>query len=413
VSTTRVMIDEVYRIAGAVADAAERWRGTVRGFLGAAPGRSAQGQVGHLLVLPAQALLSEPIDLAVAVTRLPEPYAQIDDPETRQRVAGRLEALAVDVLSSHAGVLGALSDVAFEAASCRTLIGDGDVFDVSGYSVLAAISLLNLFRRAASSADAPDDARVSDELPGDVAGPLELADRRCGALRPGDLWFLDLAARTVRAAAGRAATGDDSKPHAAALLRGALPQFTSRSLLNKLIEADRLGKEVAQASRYRLWPGLDCLLTDDGAASLRAFVVGEVARRVAGDAVGFSRRAFLRFLRALGAVDAPGVAPKAHLLVAVILWEMLELDADVLGRVLRSGRGGEALAEAIQGIKRECGREERDAPGDRSRLREVRACLRSYPQYAAVEGLWDDDSANQEDEGAGQAGGAVRLKLTP
>lgn len=412
-STTRVMIDEVYRTAGAVAAAAERWRGAVRGFLGPAPGRESQGQVGHLLVLPAQNLLPASIHLADVVTRLPEKYAEIDDPETRQRVAHRLEALALDVLSSHAGVLQALSDVAFEAASCRTLICDGDVFDVSGHSVLAAIGLLNLFRRAESSRDAPEEALISEELLDDVTGPLELADRHCGKLRPGDLWFLDLAARTVRAAAGRAATRDDSKPHAAALFRCVLPQFTSRSLLNKLIEADRLGKEVARSSRYRQWPGLECLLTDDGARSLRTFVVGEVARRVAADTVGFSRRAFFRFLEALTAVDAPKVAPKARLLIGMILWEMLELDADVLGRLLRSGQGGEALAEAIQGIKAECESDEREATTDRGRLREVRTCLRSYPQYAAVEDLWNDDSPNQDDAGAGQAGGAARLRLTP
>ena len=403
-STTRVMIDEVHQIAGAVAAAAERWRAAVRGFLGAAPGGESQGQMGHLLVLPVESHLKRAVNLANVLNRLPDSYAQISDLQTRRRVAQRLEAVAVGVLSSHAGVLQALSDVAFEAASCRTLICDGDVFDVSGCSVLTAISLLNLFRRVESSRDA-SEALNYVELLDDVTGPLKLADRYCRHLRPGDLWFLDLAARTVRVAARRAAAGGESKQHVAELLRCVLPEFTSRSLLTKLIEADRLGKEVAQSSRYRHWPGLDCLLTDDGARSLGTFVVGEVARRVAADAAGFSRRAFFRFLEALTAVDAPEVATKARLLIGTILWEMLELDADVLGRLLRSRQGGEALAEAILEIKGECENDRTDATPHRRRLREVRTCLRSYPQYAAVEDLWNDDSPHQDEQGAGQAGG--------
>jgi hypothetical protein len=337
------------------------------------------------LTLPLDDLARRPIDPGSALAAYDRTLLAISDAEARERIHGRLSALALTCFGIHAPTTRVLAELARESASRRALLGTSDLFDVSAASALAATALANLLHRRAALRRSRAKGQPESSLDS-VLGPLDAVRTSALRLRPGDLWFLGLAAWTVRSALLQAER--DKRQGDAQLLLAVTPRFVSLSLLTKLLEADRLGVEIAKRSDYRLWPGLALLLEDSGAGALRAVVMGELSRRVCADRVGISQVAFLRLLEALSAIDQEPLAYRARHMIATLLWEILELDPDLLRRMLERGKAAGALFRAIELIERHREDPEPEEVGQQGvKLSEVCSILREFSQYEGLRAM--------------------------
>src|SRR5262249_14074805 len=133
------VFDRISEVAASLTQVAESWREPPRAF-GVEPSRprSSAPSIG----LPTPAFLGRLVSVA-SIVPSESPFHRISDATVRQRSDELLQSVSVKVLSSQAKLSDALSEIAYHAATARTLVLSEDVFDVSGYSVLAMIGLVN------------------------------------------------------------------------------------------------------------------------------------------------------------------------------------------------------------------------------------------------------------------------------
>ncbi|MFV1964632.1 MAG: hypothetical protein ACC628_04360 [Pirellulaceae bacterium] len=344
------------------------------------------------LILPPPKSSKSLANVDPVVVALSDRLQVCDNNDLRARVEQRIHRIAVDVAGSLDVVMQKLSDLAFEYAACRTLISPQDRFHVSPFGVLAAAALANVQMAAELLRQHPGRA-INAETVERVMQPLDLAAAGEVELAPGDLWLLDLFARTVRLTSRglhRQATQSRQQgaPAEESILGGIVPRFTSISMLHKLIEADDLAPWLAKKSRYSTWPGLETFVASPAAAALRNLVVGESTHHVVNDRVGLARGAFIRFLDALLALEQPVPRLKARVLIATLLWETLEQDDKLLLALIQDKRYAKTVQAAVSGIEASRrGNQEGPAENDRHRLNEICSCLETYDQYNALVSL--------------------------
>ncbi|MCY2987390.1 MAG: hypothetical protein NTY19_05930 [Planctomycetota bacterium] len=342
--------------------------------------------------LPLQRVAGPRLDLQELVLATDQLVA-VPDPEFQQRVRPRRQALVVALLGADAGLLRQLSDIAFEAATYRTLLTPRDRFDVSAVAVLAALALTN-YAAALDHFRTRNPRPLEESVLQAIAWPLSWLLDFDGPLRPGDFWFLDLAARTVCLGEPRLPTESPPPREASAagassvqeLVQFAAPRFFAVSLLYKLLGAGGTPAWVLQEGHYRVWPGLRGFVTDPGTESLRTLVAGELARCLATDGTRLSQAAALRFLAALLALDGADAQVKASLLIANLWWELFGLDDQLLGQLYKHPQLAPTLSAALRAVAQPLERFA-EFPEDCSRLAETRQLLRSIDQYRACEAL--------------------------
>lgn len=394
----------------AMASALAHWIAAIAGAGGA--GLGPEQQLGRL-VLPTGNCLAAPLDLGQLVDGFPPAFLGVRDTEIASRIRQRLERLSVALFVADRRVVEGLSNLAFEYATFRTILRPEDSCEVTAAGVLAAAGLLNLLHFAHRLRQAPGrplDSRQQRT----IAWPLELAEARFASMQPGDLWILDLLARTARtayAAEAAARAADAAEAEAAAteataeaaaeaaavvppdgtplrLLLDYVAWFTSASLLHKTIEVNAVPREIARKSRYTLWPGLEVVVAAPGAAGLRTLLVGELARRAVQDSTGYSRPVLGRFLDAILAMDdAPWRLP-GRAMLASLLWECLEQDESAIQHLLERKEMAAALVKTASALHEAC--EADPVPGEpplRLQLRDLRTCLRTYDAYRALEAM--------------------------
>jgi hypothetical protein len=338
------------------------------------------------LVVPLRRTAPELLDFDGMLGEVARELSRSPEPAMRQQVQRRLRNVVIELLGAEPDLLRGLSDMARETATYRTLIASDDRFDVSAAAVLGAVALSNY-------AHALDHFRQHHARPlahnrlMAVSLPLTCVAEGGIPLKPGDLWFLDLAARTVclseEILPAEALSIDESAsgPNSAReLVQLAAPRFVGVSLLAKLLGAGRLPVWLVQKAKYKWWPGIELLVADAGAESVRNVIVGELARQVAADGVGLAQAALIRFLAALLQFDEPATQLNACLLIADLFWEMLECDDKLLGRLYAQPKFVSTLRAALTAVEQPLDRFA-DFPDARSRLSETRSLLRTIDQY--------------------------------
>ena len=357
------------------------------------------------LVLPLDVFVRQPLELRRMVSAAPAAWLEVDDIPLRRTIHDRLETLSVDLFGADFKLIRRLSDVAYESATYRTMISERDSFDVSAAGVLGATAMANLSLILAQLA--PDKPRrLKTTVFDSVDQSLRIAGRDHAELRPGDLWLFDLIARTVRLAWAEHTDGwaNSSTPaQAADLIRdpgmpgythpltlgGVLDRyvasFIASSVIHKLLEVRDFPPALAKRCRYDLWPGIAVVIRDPQAESLRSLIVGELARCVTSDTVGLAQGAFFRFLHVLLTWDEPEGRNGAILLIARLLWEVLEQDASVLSRLMEREKVSRVLAQAISIVEQTAQQSVSDDL--HRRLVEIRKCLQTYDQYRALTSL--------------------------
>ncbi len=361
------------------------WRQAVRGWNIRA--RTFEDLVDSL-VLPLRRVGPEPIDLDDVASKTEQELGRSPVPEMRQQVHRRLRTIVRELLGAEPELLRGLSEIAREATSYRTLIAMEDRFDVSAAAVLGAVALSN-YAHALDRFRQPHARPLEPNKLTAIVLPLTCVAESRIPWAAGDLWFLDLVARTVclsgKILPNEAVPIDKSAggPRSAQqLVQLVAPHFLSVSLLAKLLGAGRLPVWLVQKAQYKKWPGIELLVCDAGADSVRNVIVGELARQVASDRVGLTQAALIRFLAALLEFHEPAEQLRASLLIADLFWEMLELDDKLLGRLFAQPKLTSILRAALAAVEQPLDRFA-DLIEARSRLLETRSLLRTIDQYRA------------------------------
>ena len=333
-------------------------------------------------VLPLRDEVRQPISLQpLSSAAVPEIYRNRLEDEVRKRVQSHYWNVAVLTAGNNAGLLRTLSGIAHDAAAHRTLITAEDTFDVSGRSILTAAAMCNFMHLVVrwSKKKSEDGILEDQELKRDIVWPLRAADHHFGEWRPGDLWWTDLATRTVRSAT-EAVTHGFRDDESGEVLVPLLLEFVKRCTLGKVLEVSVLGRDVAKLAKYGSWPGLNTLVADSGAASLQNTLCTELVAQLAADQTGLQQVAFLQMLNVLAEPESTHEW-STRILVARLFWEMLEYDADLLTRLQRRGPASAALGKAL-GFLRDglaC-----SAPDDQQhlerRFRDIWASLSAYDE---------------------------------
>jgi hypothetical protein len=342
------------------------------------------------LVLPACRLKSF-ASVRGVVEALTDRLEVRNNDELRKRVDQRIRRVTLDLAGHLDQVLAKLSDLAFDYAACRTLISSNDCFHVSPVGVMAAAACANVLAVIEALKKHPGKSANADGL-AQAAYPLEMVQDRVAELFQGDIWLLDLFARTIRLASRKLYRQSvnvlsNQSPSEEAMLGGIVQRFTSISMLYKLIEADDLESWLAKKSRFNWWPGLVTFVGSDGPA-LRNLVIGETVPHVVRDQVGLSRGAFIRFLGALLAIEDPTLRTNGHVLIATLLWETLEQNDKLLLELLNNQKYAQTIQAAVRGIE-QSRRLPMDGPFESEvrRLNEIGSCLETYDQYRALVSL--------------------------
>ena len=375
---------ETYRLLNSeltvASKVAEQWASAFRGEV--------QPKSTRLMV-PLKDLVGRFIELEPAILVLPEKLQTIPDQKLSESLKTRYRRVAVRTGCTPPALTRRLSELAFEVASFRVLIDPKDAFDVTSFGTLTTVALINglhllgHWKRYAKLTG--DDLR---QVTRKVWWPLHLADTFASERRPGDIWIADLAARTFRAAV-RAVSQDFQHKPTVKVLGGLVLEFVTRSLLNKVMEAESLGKMFLPHAKYELWPGLETIVSADDALSLRNVLATELVQQVVAHPVGYSAVAFLRLLGRLPQLPDEHVWG-TRLLFAQILWELLECDPNLLKKLLAQGPVATTLLECLRFLRNWKGHEpEARHEPLRNRLRDVMACLESYDQFSKLMRLVD------------------------
>jgi len=334
------------------------------------------------LILPLRDVAGSIVDLSSISKEFPDVLSRVEGKDTQAAVRDRLAAIGGELTASHGPLRDSLSSLATEAATGRTLIVNGDLFDVSSFGVLIMSGLSNLLHLAFGKKPRSKREKATEPNPAPIEGLLDVAKSRT-SLRPGDLWLADIAARTALAVWEEAGSGERKRP---VWLQKMLPRFIALSSLFKLTGITKFGSALAKKADYKLWPGLDVLIGEPGARPARAILVGELANALCGSGAGLAQVALFRFLSALAEVEPIGLAAIfSKNLAATLFWEVLELDPKALGRMVDLGPPAAALLdmiEATDALSRETAPEGYEP--EHARLAETGICLRTFPEFNAL-----------------------------
>lgn len=337
-------------------------------------------------LLPARDRVRQPVHLQpLSASAMPSRFRGSLPQETIREVKGYYWKTVVRSGCSHSSLLRTLSSITHELAISRMLIHRNDRFDVSGRSVLAAVSLANYMHVMVRWSKERDNSILTDrELQQSIVWPLQAADHYFPNWRPADLWWMDLAARSALTAA-QSATRKYRDRKTLNLVGPLLLEFVRRCVSVKLLETSALGKELAQLARYDLWPGLDTIAADPGAAALRGLLCTELIAQLEADQTGIQQVAFLQLLSALSAAQADRLWSR-RILVARLFWELMEFNPDLLERVKKRGPAASALDKAFKFL--------RDALGDtadadeqdlEARFRDIWSSLQAWEIFRDLE----------------------------
>ena len=294
--------------------------------------------------------------------------------QARLRLLRQLSLLGFEIAGIHGGLLELLADIVLDSQISRTLLFPDDRYHVSSASVLGAMALANLAYACAGNRAAP----------GVIELPLQVAASWSGRFRNGDLLFWDVMARSVHAAMRDRAT----RPDAQQVLRRFLPTFLTYSTLGKLDLCFDLPVAICRLVSFQHWPGLEGLVADPGAASIRRYLVGRLALRAAQNpAVGGV--VLCRWLDRLNALD-DGLQLPAGVLAAQTLWELLAHKEDAVKSMIVKGRLSDRLRDAVARIETLRNAPEPRDPLNLARhrcLRDAACCLDTYGAYRALRGM--------------------------
>lgn len=342
----------------------------IHGLRLAFPGIEKPFKPGPLFVAEAAA---SPVDVGANATSPADVTAEPHPAEAaRKRILRNLGSLGIEIIGMHGKLLETLADMVIDLQMPRTLLLRDDRFHVTGISVLAAAALANL----AFLIEHPSEDVSFVDL------PLEAIHLHSPVFRNGDLLFCDLAARSAMAS-------PKSDSSAAREIRQQYaPRFLTHSTLTKLDLLFELPPAQIKAVNLRRWPGLEYLVGDSGARSLRRYTVGRLAQRCVADPrlgaviVGC-------WADGLWALD-DSLRWHAAGLFAAFLWELLEIDPKVLWAMATLGKPSRALLMAVGRIEasRRIAFEpwQPDAP-PRQYLYDVASCLDQFDTYHALRQL--------------------------
>lgn len=330
-----------------------------------------------LPLLKGRQLLREgPIDLRAALAAFPQVFYRCGLPDDRAKIDRHLARVVMQGFGVNAALQSRLSEIACEAASHRVLLTAQDELDVTVLSTLTAAAFANL---GWILADVDEPRPLTPQEQRLVLLPFEWAELGRERMRPGDLWVMDLLAQSALYAFNRW-RGQESTE----FLRAATVRLIAGSLLCKLLEVNRFGKELAAQANYQSWPGLATLLAQKGAASLQMAVCGELALALHHDTTGLSALAFFRFLDALMALGDAVQVLIGQRLAAQLLCELLVLDEMILDKLRRDAQASQPLLKAIAWIEHGAKGGHAAAKVEYVRLRIARDCLYTYAAYCSI-----------------------------
>lgn len=378
----------------------------------------------------------------------------------RRRLVGNVDRLGLEIVGMHGDLLEQLADLAVDCHLSRALLVADDTFHVSAVSVMGVVAAANLAHEcavatgqapAARAAAAPPTAAearpggrsvfaerpivvaADDPFPVGAAAtgvggtgvggtaavvaedepalartivlPLEVVARHSGAFRNGDLLVWDLLARSAYAAWAGGRFGPDATDR----LGRYVGAFVGHSTLAKLDLAFEVPADVLTTVEANHWPGLEALVADDGAASIRRSAVGRLARHCGANPLR-GVAVTHRWLTALAGLGRRGRRPvaagggdengggedgrrderlklAATLLAARFFWELLDQRQSVLPSM--AGRGGVSLpllraVDRFERRRREPRPPEPELADLHRGLCDVANCLDNYEAYRAV-----------------------------
>lgn len=341
------------------------------------------------VVLPMNDLAGRFLDIEPAFQVLPEKLQRLPEDSMRTSLEKRMVRVALHTGCLPPKLTRGLSDLAADVASYRVLLDPMDTFDVTEVGVLTAVALINGLHflnqwKKYSKLPAAKLKRVTRN----VWRPLQLCDSVGRDLRPGDLWISDLAARTMREAV-RILSQDYQRKPVVQTLGGLMLEFVTRSLLNKLLEAESLGKRFVPFAKYELWHGIEAVMHTGDGASLRNVLSTELIREVVTTPDGYSAIGLLKLIGRLTQEEGNRLW-QGRLLVAQILWELLECDPKILKKLLAKGPVARTILDGVRYLRN--WNVDTPVEGDelyRNRLRDVMVCLNCYQEFLALMRLVD------------------------